>query len=454
MNNPRRQHLDVYLDGTLIGVVEQTPQGALSFQYDEDYRGGADPTPLSLAMPVGVRRHPQRAIANFLWGLLPDNASTLERWAAEFGVSPNSPFGLLKNIGRDAAGAVQILPADVESSDAAVRQGTVRELSAAEFHDLCLELAGRSADWNPGRFGGRWSLAGAQPKVALFRSGPGSPWAIPLDSTPTTHIIKPLPTNAELERHHINEFLCQQAARRAGLDAANIELYESGEVRAVVSVRYDRVPSAGRWVRVHQEDLCQALSVHPSRKYQEDNGPSVGKVAEVIRRLELTDRRATARSFLQGLAFNTLIGGTDAHAKNYSVMLRGRRVRLAPLYDLASAACYDQHRRLTNALRINGQRYMLDVTAKDWERVGTQLGLGRGESEAIVSDLRTQLPDAFSAAVAMVPESDRARATTMAQRIIEHVEGTCRPNLDRDPHYVLPASTADPADVGVEETLS
>ena len=38
------------------------------------------------------------------------------------------------------------------------------------------------------------------------------------------------------------------------------------------------------------------------------------------------------------LIFNWLIAGTDAHAKNFSLLIApGPQIRLAPLYDLASA---------------------------------------------------------------------------------------------------------------------
>lgn len=45
--------------------------------------------------------------------------------------------------------------------------------------------------------------------------------------------------------------------------------------------------------------------------------------------------------FVDALAFTWIIAGTDAHAKNYSLLLAGPQVRLAPLYDVASALPYD-----------------------------------------------------------------------------------------------------------------
>jgi len=44
--------------------------------------------------------------------------------------------------------------------------------------------------------------------------------------------------------------------------------------------------------------------------------------------------------------FNFLIGGTDAHAKNVSLLIAGRgQVRLAPCYDLISILPYARELR-------------------------------------------------------------------------------------------------------------
>jgi hypothetical protein len=69
--------------------------------------------------------------------------------------------------------------------------------------DLVEDLAVHQTDWDPGRFGGQWSLAGAQPKVALFRDSASGQFGIPHDSTPTTVILKP--AIVRYAQHHINE---------------------------------------------------------------------------------------------------------------------------------------------------------------------------------------------------------------------------------------------------------
>ncbi|MGH3274983.1 MAG: HipA domain-containing protein [Streptosporangiaceae bacterium] len=320
---------------------------------------------------------------------------------------------------------MQILPPDVEPADAATRRGDVEWLTEDTFATMARDLAEHGAEWDARRYRGRWSLAGAQPTVALFRDTVTGRWGIPRDSTPTTHIVKP--ALAGYEQHHVNEVLCLRAAREAGLFASTVELAEVADVRAVIAHRYDRRQVSGRWVRLHQEDLCQALAIHPSLKYQSDGGPGVSEVGELFSRLPLGDRAITAERFFKGLAFNALIGGADAHAKNYSLLLIGPRAQLAPLYDVASAAPYSQHSRLTSSMKIGEHWKMLDTTEQDWRQTARRLGIGGDQATAWVGDLRKTLPDAFTAAVASLPSAAHGDAEIMADRIIEHVRRTWRP---------------------------
>ncbi len=195
--------LRVYLDGTPVGTLTQSSQGALGFSYDDGYADQPDPTPLSLSLPVLSIRHRDKAVRAYLEGLLPDSEGVRQRWGREHNVSPNNPFALLAHVGRDAAGAVQILPPEADAADARSRTGDIQWLGDADLADLVHGLATHQSDWDPGRFGGRWSLAGAQPKMALFRDPESGRFGIPRDSTPTTVIIKPTPVG-DL-RHHINE---------------------------------------------------------------------------------------------------------------------------------------------------------------------------------------------------------------------------------------------------------
>ncbi|PTH92513.1 type II toxin-antitoxin system HipA family toxin, partial [Staphylococcus shinii] len=149
--------------------------------------------------------------------------------------------------------------------------------------------------------------AGAQPKTALLlRDGR---WSVPAGRTPTTHILKP-PSDA-FDGHAENEHFCLALARRLGLPAAHSDVRRFDGEAAIVVPRFDRIEYDGQLLRVHQEDFCQALAISPTRKYQNEGGPSPEAIVDALR----THSSSPARdvdTFIDALAFNWLIAGTDA----------------------------------------------------------------------------------------------------------------------------------------------
>ncbi|MFI6827810.1 type II toxin-antitoxin system HipA family toxin [Kribbella sp. NPDC050241] len=414
--------LVVYLDGIQTGILHQSQQGRLTFEYDDNYRVDPRTPPLSLSMPKAAQAHPNKPARAFVSGLLPDSEAALQRLGRKYGVSPNNPFALLRHIGRDAAGAVQILPEDVASHDAANRQGDIEWLSDDALDKTLAELAQSPDAWDPGRNTGRWSLAGAQSKVALFRSPEGR-WGVPHDSTPTTHILKPSMPN--YQGHHLNEHLCLRAAQLCDLPAASTELLAGDRYEVLISHRYDRVlDSEGRWKRLHQEDMCQALAVPPIKKYQEDGGPGIRQIGDLLTRSSLSvSRRENLRRMFDYIVYNVAIGATDAHAKNFSVLLGSRDIRLAPLYDVATMLPYDQERGLKSAMRIGDTWDMAAVTDQDWAITGRRLGLSPDESVSRARAIKERIPAAFDHAVSedKIPDSLRSRARWIAELITAHL---------------------------------
>lgn len=62
--------------------------------------------------------------------------------------------------------------------------------------------------------------------------------------------------------------------------------------------------------------------------------------------------------------------GTDAHAKNYSLLLSGPQVRLARLYDIASALPYGDHPRKSRlAQKVAGENRPAFIVARHWDRL-------------------------------------------------------------------------------------
>lgn len=215
-------------------------------------------------------------------------------------------------------GAAQLIPPDREEEFRAARHPTIQWMSPQELEDRLRQLREDiSAVRRPGD-PGKMSLPGAQAKTAFYLDPRTQRWGIPGGRTPTTHIIKPkIPGFDGIVE---NEHLCQKIAANLGMAAATTEVLRLDESYIVIK-RYDRLPPAPGSEfpqRIHQEDMCQALGLMPTSKYQEDGGPGIARIAALIRSQSAYPDEDIER-FLTANIFNWLIGGTDAHAKNPSL---------------------------------------------------------------------------------------------------------------------------------------
>jgi len=388
--------LVVIIGDRVAGELSLGRDRRLTFLYNDDYRALPDPTPLSLAMPPQVRSHPDKVVMPWLWGLLPDNDTVLARWAREFQVSASSPFGLLASpIGEDCPGAVRFVTPDRVQS-ALRRPGHIKWLSEDQVADRLRDLRRDETAWLGQDFTGRFSLAGAQSKTALFFDG--TRWGLPSGAAATTHILKPAISG--FDDHDLNEHLCLRAAAAVGLPAVRTEVVSFGNEKAVCVERYDRIKVNKVQVRIHQEDACQALGIPPSKKYQSDGGPGPADIARLFRRVMPASRAdAAVREFADALIWNWVIAGTDAHAKNYSLLLSGSQSRLAPLYDVASALPYRTHeQRLRLAMKL-GNDYRLNVQRPStWTSMAAQLGLEVESLRERAVEIVKAAPDAFAEA--------------------------------------------------------
>ena len=418
--------LRVLVAGVEAGTVHQDEHGLMSFSYDEGYQG----PPLSLSMPVSNRTYGPDVLRPYLFGLLPDSERQRRAIGRELGVSANNPVTLLDRIGLDCQGAVQFCrPGRV--GEAISREGELRGL---DDHEIALRLKTVRDEEDVSWVGmeERWSLGGNQGKFALAREG--GRWCECRGAAPTTHIFKNGVVGFRLQA--LNEFVCMRTAERCGVAAAHVDYRFFEDEPALVVERYDRVrDSSGRVVRLHQEDLCQALSVMPDCKYTEDGGPSARDVLRLL--AHTVHSKLNLLLFTQQLFYNALVGASDAHAKNYSLLLGlGRNAGLAPMYDVASGLAYERMRRsMRLAMSVGGENRVGRIGSGALERyVGRgdpalealleRAGLTLASCRALMADLAPELPGARGEVVeesAELPGADELR-----ERLLAPVAENCR----------------------------
>ncbi|HEY0618485.1 MAG TPA: HipA domain-containing protein [Kribbella sp.] len=416
--------LCLLLGDEVAGTVTRPAGGKLAFTYDQKYMAKNSPTPVSVSMPTQIASHADNHITPWLWGLLPDNEAVLNRWSRAFHVSSSSAFSLLATpLGEDCPGAVRLVSPDrTQAIQNRPDDTAVEWLTEAQVAQRLRDLKADNTAWLGAGNAGRFSLAGAQAKTALLRDG--DRWGDPHGTTATSHILKPAIEG--LDNHDLNEHLCLFAMRAAGLLAVRSRVERFEDQTAVVVARYDRVVRDGRQLRLHQEDICQALGVHPVRKYQNEGGPGPREIAALFRRVMPRSAALTAtQAFLDALVWNWVIAGTDAHAKNYSLLLLRNQVRLAPFYDVASALPYEAIPEEKMRLAMNfGTGHRVNPGSSPWARLAADLQLSEEEIRGRASRIVAAAPEAFSVAAA---DADvRSLQSSLPERMTELVSDRAR----------------------------
>jgi serine/threonine-protein kinase HipA len=171
-----------------------------------------------------------------------------------------------------------------------------------------------------------------------------------------------------------NELFCMKLEGKI-LGTIGVELCEAKNRKYLEIQRYDRRINGGQITRIHQEDFCQVLGFLARRKYQQDGGPKIRDCYTAIIKYS-TQAPADANKFVEQIMFNYLIGNTDAHAKNFSLLHRDGALLLSPAYDLVSTEVYpekDISREI--AMTINGKGKYDAIGRKDFLALYEQLGL-------------------------------------------------------------------------------
>lgn len=388
-----RHALVVFLNGVRVGDIYQTSPGTLRFAYNNEWRDKRDTYPVSLSMPLTAVEHGHEAISPFLWGLLPDSERTLDHYGRLFSVSARNPVALLSHIGADCAGAVQFATPEHAAALEGADPGTptVEWLTEAEIAHELRTVREQGIPGTTRRTAGQFSLAGAQPKIALL--GEGKRWGRPTGRTPTNRILKP--PSEGFRGFAENEHLCLDLANSLGLGSVKSRVMRFEDEVAIVVERFDRVKHGRVYYRIHQEDICQALAVMPTRKYENEGGPGIKDAVALLRDASRKPQEDVQR-FLGATILTWVIAATDAQSKNYALLHSPEGTRLAPFYDIASYLPYTDPRlyRVKLAMKIGGTYVARRIGRLSWEALAKDNGMPVGYVLESVAQILQQLPSA------------------------------------------------------------
>lgn len=396
--------LSVWMHGVKVATIEKGRHARLRLTYSRaaiDQYGLGTPL-LSLSLPVRVEKYPHAVTKHFLDGLLPEGEARL-LIARRFELARDDTYGLIETIGRDCAGAILIQPGEDP-----LRAATTR--TAAPLDDRALaELVANLQSAPLGVAGDvRISLGGVQEKLVLTRM-PDGRWGKPVDGTPSTHILKPAIRGL---MHSVeNEAFCMRLAKELGLQVAEVDVTTVGGHEVLVVERFDRlVDATGAVVRLHQEDICQATGRSPEQKYEEDGGPSLQEISNILQTLT----PASLEPFLRAVTLNVLIGNGDAHAKNFSLLhMADGTLALSPLYDLMSTVEYGGTKL---AMYIDNVRQIAKVTGERLVNEVSGWGMTKRRIVEVIQDLLERVPDATGRVRGQIEVPDTLPRTIEAQR--------------------------------------
>lgn len=412
------RRLSIWTNGVRVGTWTIPTRGEMSLQYDAAWVSAEIGRPLSLSLPFTLENLPIKgvAVANYFDNLLPDSDAIRRRVAERFRTGSVEPFDLLKAIGRDCVGAVQLLDEDEAPAGFDRIEGVA--MSEADIERHLIEtvtpqpvMAGRDADADF-----RISLAGAQEKTAFLWWD--DQWLAPRNATPSSHIFK-LPLGlmggrqADFRTSVDNEWLCLRLLKAYGLPVANAQIATFGSQRVLVVERFDRrVAPNGQWLmRLPQEDFCQVAACSPLRKYESEGGPGLKALFATLR--QSVRPQADMQTLMAAQVLFWLLRAPDGHAKNFSIQLLPRgRFQLAPLYDVMSVYPvqgngpdqWSPHDiKLAMALLGKNRHYaMQGIQRRHFNSTAQQVGYG-ATAEPLIEALLAKTPAVIAAVTADLP---------------------------------------------------
>lgn len=418
MGRPTRaRSLAVWMNAERVGTWSLPARGPQTFTYDETWLHSSQFRPLSLSLPAGLGAPALsgNAVESWFDNLLPDSEVIRRRAQARFQAASTSAFDLLAAIGRDCAGAVQLLPPDQLPSG--IDRIEARPLTD---RDIGQRLRAVTAAPAPGSLDPeadvlRLSVAGAQEKTAFLWHN--NQWCLPLGSTPTTHLFK-LPMGVigegqiDFSSSVENEWLCSKLLMAYGLSVASTEMARFNGERCLIVQRFDRrLHSSGAyWLRLPTEDCCQATATPAANKYENSGGPGMQSIAELLAQ---SSERSDLATFFKAQVLFWMLRAIDGHAKNFSLFLNpGGPFQLTPLYDVLSAWPVIGRRsgqwpqqKLKMAMAWFGEknRYYkpLEITSRRMLLTAKRLGLG--DAQPILGELIAQTPVVIRSVQSQLP---------------------------------------------------
>ena len=411
-------------NGSLIpvGSLNGSDYSDTTFAYLPEYLSLQEVTAISVSLPLRPEPFTAAQTQCFFEGLLPEGFIR-RSIATQMHVDEKDYVSILRGLGRECLGAIcvteehEILTADYEP----LSMEQVKAL-AAEGATKSVELVTKA----------HLSLTGASGKVGLYYFPEEDMWYLPQGTAPSTHIVKQ--SHIRLDSIVANEQLALLTASKCGIVVPRSFIINTGNRNEsdvlFATERYDRVhtknatsiKSLKKPLRLHQEDFAQAMGIPSAQKYEKEPEGYLSGMFEILRKYS-ADPIKDQIQLWDRIVFNYLIGNTDAHLKNFSLLyapnLKG--IRLAPAYDIVSTLIYEQSTR-EMSFSIGEAFHIDEINEDHFRRAAKDAGLGEKIAIRRFHDMRDRFKTALHASASELAEAGYTVASELEERILKNTK--------------------------------
>lgn len=375
-------HIYIELAGKeyFVGSIFGNNAGDAKFFYDEKYMKTKECMPISVNLPFRKSEFTAEETKCYFEGLLPEGFTrkTVAQWIH---ADENDYLKILAALGKECLGALRV----VDANDDQEIQANYEKISIEEVKALAREGASKSAELITKA---HLSLTGASGKVGLYYDSLNDEWYLPEGTAASTHIVKQ--SHVRLDGIVTNEQLSILTAKELGIEVPESFIINTGNHTdseiLFATKRYDRViledcSEVNKMkipCRMHQEDFAQALGISSANKYEKPGENHMIRAFDLIRNYSVNPIEDQMKLW-KIIVFNYLIGNTDGHLKNFSLLYEshGKGIHLAPAYDLISTTVYESSTR-DMAFRIGGVHNIDAIKRATFLTAASEVGIGSG----------------------------------------------------------------------------
>ncbi|MCR5080161.1 MAG: HipA domain-containing protein [Treponema sp.] len=415
--------VQIEIDGQFVqtGHITGSSFQDAVFAYDESYIASTAARSISLSLPLSKKDFDAESTKTFFDGLLPEGF-TRQCVADSIHASSDDYISILRELGSECLGAIQIIDEDKPVIKAGYTPLTIEEIKA-----LAKEGASKSAEIV---VKSNLSLTGASGKVGLYYDESSGKWYKPQGAAPSTHIVKQ--SHVRYKNIVLNEQLCLLTAQKLGIEIPESFILQAqkGKVNdedvLFATRRFDRNFDDGSRIidglktpyRLHQEDFAQALGIKSVDKYEKTGQGYLKKMFDLLQKHSSNPIEDSLKLWKRAV-FNCIIGNTDNHIKNSSIIYSKdlSSIRLAPFYDVVCTKIYESSTD-EMSVSINGKLNINQITREDLEQEAKTCGLGSKIAMKIYDEVHDGIQKTLLGSADELSRAGFTEAQSMAEKIL------------------------------------